>query len=201
MPLHGQQWEKRVKLANKSGLLSSPLRFLPLSSHPSLSSVWLTSDAVVSFFPISALHHPLPLFYPMGVVLVLCVEKWGEGEVSQWCNFLYKINLSSDFKGGGKQKSEIKCRCKVSKIKKGWCKNTGTNCIPTSPTLIWIAAFANHPQLCFWPLCFNSERIISLTTQQTHDSLWNGKVNVHKNFYESSEMLLTSVFYQTSFAL
>lgn len=72
------------KFANTSWLLSLPpslfssLPLLPHSIHPplSLSSIWLTSDAVVSFFSTSALHHPLPA-YPLGAVLVVYVEGGG----------------------------------------------------------------------------------------------------------------------------
>lgn len=73
--------------------------FVPFIHPPlHLSSIWLTSDAAISFFSTSALHHPLPSC-SLGVVPVVCVEKEGEGEASQWCTFLYMTNLSHEFEG------------------------------------------------------------------------------------------------------
>lgn len=133
---HCQLWEKETKfLPTYCWILSSPsfsssLPLLPHSVHPplSLSSIWLTSDAVVSFFSTSALHHPLPVLTHWGLCwrcVCVCVWKRGGGGMGRWASgviFLYMTYKSYDFKKAQKQG----IRCKITSSNKSfiWCDDT-----------------------------------------------------------------------------
>lgn len=128
------------KFANMSWLLSRPslsssLPFTP-SLHPS-TPVPLLHLAKLRCSCFLLLHlcltSPAPSLPTGGCAggVCVCVEKGGEGEVSQWCNLVFKINLSNDLKAKNETNwnIDVPVRDYMQRNKtktKGWCDEMET---------------------------------------------------------------------------
>lgn len=125
---------------------------LSASTHSSPSSIWLTSDALVSFFSTSALHHSLPA-HPVGgcasgVWLWKCEvnRRWASGVVFSKRSIYHMI---SRVKRERHIQSKNKIQLQWIKNKRlVWCDNTDIS---------WHAAYfaANYTVSLFYfvPLC------------------------------------------------
>lgn len=112
---------------------------LSASTHSSPSSIWLTSDALVSFFSTSALHHSLPAHPVGGCASGVCLWKcevnrrWASGVVSSKRSIYHTISRVKRERDISNQK--VRYSCNELKIK-GWYDVITWISADTLPTLL-----------------------------------------------------------------